>query len=145
VHRPNEVLRDDWEAVGLGEMEAALRSQESTPQAVLDVWDNREAIGVDLQRLAAYRGKNLHAVGPPSGQVGDSEMAAVILRLRIGFERVRRDLADTAGDWWPYIAAMSSNIPLLCFERTSLPLCRGPSSVEFLESAYGQSGVGLDG
>ncbi len=35
----------------------------------------------------------------------------MILRLRLGFEAVRRELANADGEWWPYAEAIHSNVP----------------------------------
>lgn len=113
--RPEEELRDGWDAVGLGEISALLRSV--FPSAIAVVWPDPQTSTVDLARLTAYRNKNLHAVGPPSGQIGDQEIEGIILRLRVGFENVRRTLMDEAGDWWPYIESLHSNIPEFCLTR----------------------------
>jgi hypothetical protein len=122
--RPDETLRDDWDAVGIGEIVATLRSTwQNLNGALADVWPTKYEATVDLTRLNAYRGKNLHAVGPPAGQIKDEETAAMILRLRIGFEGLRRSLAHDDGEWWPYVEAIHSNIPEFCFDRTTpLPL-----------------------
>jgi hypothetical protein len=120
--RPDETLGDDWDAVGIGEIAATLRSTwQNLNGALADVWLNLDEATVDLTRLSAHRGKNLHAVGPPEGQIKDEEVAAMIydLRLRIGFERLRRSLAHDDGEWWPYIEAIHSNIPEFCFDRTT--------------------------
>lgn len=125
--RPNETLRDDWAAVGIGEIAATLRSTWPTLNGALaGVWLSPDEATVDLSRLVAYRGKNLHAVGPPQGQIKDEEVAAMILRLRIGFEGLRRSLAHDDGKWWPYIEAIHSNIPEFCFDRTTPPTLREP-------------------
>lgn len=127
--RPNETLRDDWAAVGIGEIAATLRSTWPTLNGALaGVWLSPDEATVDLSRLVAYRGKNLHAVGPPQGQIKDEEVAAMILRLRIGFEGLRRSLAHDDGKWWPYIEAIHSNIPEFCFDQTTRPHCGNPSS-----------------
>jgi hypothetical protein len=118
--RSRETLRDDWDAVGIGEIAAVLRSTwQNLNGALADVWSNLDEASVDLTRLSAYRGKNLHAVGPPEGQIKDEEVAAMILRLRIGFEGLRRLLAHEDNQWWPYIEAIHSNIPEFCFDRTT--------------------------
>src|SRR5664280_3209644 len=123
--RPKESLRDDWAAVGIGEIAATLRSTWPTLNGALaGVWSSLDEMDVDLSRLAAYRGKNLHAVGPPQGQIKDEEVAAMILRLRIGFEGLRRSLAQDDGEWWPYIEAIHSNVPEFCFDRTTPPTLR---------------------
>jgi hypothetical protein len=120
--RPTEALRDDWDAVGLAEMAASLRSVWQQLDGALDsLWPDPHAASVDLDRLIAYRGKNLHAVGPPGGQIRDDEIGAMILRLRVGFESVRRRLANEEGEWWPYVEAIHSNIPEFCWDRTSGP------------------------
>lgn len=115
--RPHETLRDDWEAVGLDEMRSFLRS--CWPDVMSTVWADAAAADVDLGRLSAYRGKNLHAVGPPSGGMSNAEVGGMIHRLRVGLEAVRRMLYDEEGEWWPYIAAVHSNIPELRWERSS--------------------------
>jgi hypothetical protein len=125
IQRPDETLRDDWDAVGIGEIAATLRSTwQNLNNAVADVWPTLDEATVDLNRLSAYRGKNLHAVGPPEGQIKDEEIAAMILRLRIGFEGLRRSLAHDDDEWWPYIEAIHSNIPEFCFDRTTPPPLR---------------------
>jgi hypothetical protein len=43
----------------------------------------------------------------------------MILRLRIGFEGLRRVLAHDDGQWRPYIEAIHSNIPEFQFDRTT--------------------------
>ncbi len=115
--RPAEVLRDDWDAVGLDEMAAVLRSK--WPPTMAQVWVDDEAARVDLKRLSKFRGKALHAVGGPSGQISDDEIGAVIRRVRVNLEAVRRSLLDDTGEWWPYIASVHSNIPEFCYERSS--------------------------
>jgi hypothetical protein len=118
--RPGETLRDDWDAVGLSEMQSALRSVwNDVHDALVAVWPDLSSASVDLARLVAYRDKNLHAVGPPGGQVADDETGAMILRLRIGFEGLRRKMANDAGEWWPYIEAVHSNIPEFCRSRAT--------------------------
>lgn len=119
TQRPNETLRDDWDAVGIGEIAAAVRSTWSDLNGALAaVWPDPYVATVDLDRLHAYRGKNLHAVGPPGGQVSDAEMGGLILRLRIGFEAMRRQLVSDNGQWWPYIEAVHSNIPEFRLDAT---------------------------
>lgn len=101
----------------------SLPSFVSTWPAVEDelggVWQHLDEARVDLGRLLAYRGKKLHAVGPPAGQIRDTEIGAVVLRLRVGFETLRRKVAHDAGEWWPYIEAVHSNIPEFCLSRSS--------------------------
>lgn len=120
TQRPDETLGDDWDAVGIREIDATLRSiWQRLNGALTTVWPDQNAATVDLDRLRAYRGKNLHAVGPPDGQIRDEEMGAMVLRLRIGFEGLRRHLANDEGEWWPYIEAVHSNIPEFCLDRTT--------------------------
>jgi hypothetical protein len=58
--RSRETLRDDWDAVGIGEIAAVLRSTwQNLNGALADVWSNLDEASVDLTRLSAYRGKNL--------------------------------------------------------------------------------------
>ena len=120
--RPNETLRDDWDAVGLGEIAAMLRSiWQNLGDALTNVWQNLDEATVDLSRLVAYRGKNLHAVGPPEGQIKDDEVAAMILRPRICFEGLRRSLDHDDGEWWPYIEAIHSNIREFQSPKSDVP------------------------
>lgn len=114
--RPDDPLRDDWDAAGLDEIAGLLRSVQ--PLGLGLVWPTREHAAVDLDRLKQFRDKNLHAVGPPPGQLAESEAAALVLRLRVSFEAWRRSLADERGDWWPWIAAIHSNIAEFTFERS---------------------------
>ena len=116
--RPDEALRDGWDSVGLGEIAALVRS-ENWPAALSDIWADREEAMVDLRRLTEYRDRNLHAVGAPVGQFSNAEAAEIIQRLRVRFEAARRNLQDDAGDWWPYIEAVHSNIPGFCFTRSA--------------------------
>lgn len=127
-NRPDEKLRDDWEAVGIEDVRAVLRS--SFPQALSTVWPDRAAADVDLARISAYRGKNLHAVGPPSSEMSDVEVGAMMHRLRVGLEAVRRRLLNEVGDWWPYIAAVHSNIPEFCWERSAGGAKQGPGLLD---------------
>jgi hypothetical protein len=123
--RPNENLRDPWEAVGIGEIGATLRSTwDHLGGALADVWKDAAEAKVDLDRLRAYRGKNLHAVGSPEGKIRADEAAAIVLRLRVGFEGVRRQLAGDQGEWWPYIEAVHSNIAEFCYDRSRGPATR---------------------
>lgn len=115
--RPDEPMRDDWEAVGLNEIGAVLRSQ--WPLTMGEVWRNHSVATVDIERLIAYRGKIFHGTGPPAGQISDVEVGGIIQRLEVGFERVRRMLLDDRGEWWPYISAVHSNIPEFRFDRSS--------------------------
>jgi hypothetical protein len=127
--RPGEPLRDGWDAAGLSDIAGILRS--AWPSAMSHVWPDSSSAAVDLDRLVAYRDKNLHAIGPPSGQIGDQEVSAMVQRLRVGFESARRDLLDDTGEWWPYIAAVHSNIPEFRFERSSSgPLVRAATLTE---------------
>lgn len=113
--RPDETLKDDFDAAGVPELKALLLGDGS--RIVDQVWGNKDAARVDLDRLKAYRDKNLHAVGPPSGQVADDEIAAILTRLRVRLEAYRRGLLDSGGDWWPYVESVTSNVEQFCFER----------------------------
>lgn len=118
AQRPGEQLADDWEAAGLGEIRKALVSSWDTiSPRVATVWSTREEAKVDLDRLQAYRGKALHAVGPSIGQIHIAEVDAMILRIRIGLEGMRRNLMSDEGEWWPYIEAIHSNISGFCVAR----------------------------
>ena len=117
AQRPGEQLRDGWDAAGLREIAALLRS--ATPDFLSAVWSNANTAAVDLERLVEYRGKNLHAVGPPTGQIGEQEIAAIVLRLRVGFEAARRELLGDTGQWWPYVASVQSNVEAYRFERST--------------------------
>jgi hypothetical protein len=115
--RPNEELRDAFDAAGLAEIAGLIRSDQLS--ATKAIWPDKTAASVDLEPLISYRDKNLHAVGPPSGQITEDEIRAVLLRLRIGFEAIRRKLLAETNTWWPYIAAVHSNVPEYCFERSA--------------------------
>ena len=115
-NRPKEVLRDDWEAAGLETIGSLLRSD--WPAAMSPMWTDATVATVDLDRLLAYRGKNLHKVGAPVGEITDEEAAALMKRLRLGFEAARRELLDESGEWWPYVAAIHSKVPQFCWERS---------------------------
>lgn len=71
------------------------------PQALTSVWADSSFAVVDLERLTTARDKRAHRVGPPLGEVADSEAVAMVARLRIGLEDVRRRLDDQQGEWWP--------------------------------------------
>ena len=112
AQRPTEVLRDDWEAAGIGEISTILKSNWSKVSGALAaVWPSLEHAKVDLDRLRRFRGKALHQVGAPAGPGEAEELAGLITRLRTGFEAIRRDIAGAASEWWPYIEAVHSNIP----------------------------------
>jgi hypothetical protein len=120
VHRPGEVLRDDWDAAGLSELAAAIRSNWTDLGPLLtSAWASPDECEVDLRRLRAYRGKKLHEVGRPQLQIREDEMVGLVLRLRLSFEAVRRELASDQGEWWPYIEAISSNVDEFCVDRSN--------------------------
>jgi len=121
TQRPDEALRDDFDAAGLQVLAKILRGRLGPP-VVSAAWDsNRDAAQVDLDRLHAHRGKGLHLVGPPTGQIADAEAAAIIKRLRVRLEAYRREIMDEAGDWWPYIESATSNVDAFCFVRPGAP------------------------
>lgn len=121
TQRPDEALRDDFDAAGLQALAKILRGRLG-PRVISAVWDSdADAAQVDFDRLHAYRGKGLHLVGPPTGQIADAEAAAIIKRLRVRLEDYRRDLVDEAGDWWPYIESATSNVDGFCFVRPGVP------------------------
>jgi hypothetical protein len=120
--RPTDLLRDDWDAAGLGEMDKALRSHWADLKDLLGpVWAEQNEAVVDLSRLRGFRGRELHAVGPRLGAVGRAELDAIVQRLRIGLEGVRRAMANDQGDWWPYIEAIHSNVPEFNGDRENRP------------------------
>lgn len=115
--RPHEQLRDDWDAAGMPAIRALVAWK--LPQALTSVWIDPRFALVDLERLTTTRDKRAHRVGPPIGEIEGSEAAAIVTRLRLGLEDVRRRLDDQQGDWWPYIASVHSNLEALCWERAS--------------------------
>jgi hypothetical protein len=115
--RPDEVLQDDWDAAGMPAVRAVLKWK--LPKALTSVWADPNYAEVDLSRLVTARDKRAHVVGPPLGEIVESEVAAMAGRLRIGLEDVRRRLDDALGDWWPYLASVHSNVDALCWERSS--------------------------
>jgi hypothetical protein len=120
TQRPDEELLDDWDAAGLGEISVAVSSSWSEiGGSIKPVWSSQQAAIVDLERLQAYRGKTLHAVGPPVGQIRAAEVDAIVLRIRVAFEQIRRTLINDEGDWWPYIEAIHSNISEFCLTRNA--------------------------
>jgi len=121
TQRPDEALTDDFDAAGLRALAKILRGHLG-PRILSAVWDSdADAAQVDLDRLHAYRGKGLHLVGAPTGQIADAEAAAIIKRVRVRLEDYRRKLMDEAGDWWPYIESATSNVDGFCFVRPGMP------------------------
>jgi hypothetical protein len=86
AQRPSEVLQDDWEAVGLAEIGALLRSWwTKIGGSLTPLWAKAVEADVDLERLLSQR----------------AEVAAIITRLRIGFEQVRRNLLPASSTGSP--------------------------------------------
>lgn len=120
TQRPDERLDDAWEAAGLAEIRALLRSWWPRIGAQLSpVWNELAEMQVDLDRLLAYRGKSLHAVGPVNYENQRTEARAIITRLRIGFEEVRRQRLPDDLEWLPYLERIESPIEGLCWSRTT--------------------------
>lgn len=118
AQRPSEVLQDDWDAVGLAEIGALLRSWwPKLGGSLTPLWAKAVEADVDLERLLKYRGKSLHAVGQVNFESQRAEVAAVITRLRIGLEQVRRNLIPGELDWLPYLERIESPIEGLCWTR----------------------------
>ncbi len=115
--RPQEQLRGPWDAAGMPTIRALLAWK--LPIALNAIWPDPAHAEVDLSRLASARDKRAHVVGPPLGQITEDEVAAMVTRLRVGFEEVRRRLEGEVGDWWPYLASVHSNVVELCWERSS--------------------------
>lgn len=77
--RPDEKLRDDWDAAGVNEIAAALRTVwDDLGGAMGGVWKTLTHAIVDLDRLSEFRGKELHQVGEPPGPGTIEEMSGVI-------------------------------------------------------------------
>lgn len=118
--RPDESLRDDWDAAGLPELAQALRSTWSGVEDYLTpVWRSLHEAEVDLMRLREHRGRRLHRIGPEVGLLAEEEVAGIVLRVRVGLEHVRRRMEDEMGEWWPYIESIHSNIPDFCVTRAA--------------------------
>ena len=116
--RPDEALRDNWEAAGLSEIASLLRSRWDMLAARLGpAWERREEATVDLQRLIEYRGKALHAVGITNPASQQAEMAGTITRLRLAFEAIRRSFLPDETNWIPYLEGIESPIAGLCWSR----------------------------
>jgi hypothetical protein len=49
--------------------------------------------------------------------MSDAEVAAIILRLRVGMEQIRRRTMNDTGEWWPYIEEVHSNVEGLSCSR----------------------------
>jgi hypothetical protein len=134
--RPGESLRDDWDAVGLDEIASLVRSRWQPLSASLaPAWHRVEEADVDIHRLLEYRGKALHAVGATNSATNQAETAAVITRLRLAFEEIRRSLLPDDQDWLPYLERIESPIPGLCWSRGERdpqpPTLRQGDRVEF--------------
>lgn len=109
--RPDEHLADDWQAAGLDEILTVLVSRwPDLSSQFAAVWPSDTHMRTDIERLKAYRGKGLHAVGAPPNPAEHQELEAMILRLRIAFEAVRRIGAPLPDQWWPYIERIDSNV-----------------------------------
>jgi hypothetical protein len=116
--RPDEVLVDDWAAAGLSEIRQVLQSNwDAVGQRLQPVWRSRAEAEVDLDRLLQHRGRALHEVGVINFSAQRDEMAAVVTRLRIGFEEVRRSLLPDETNWLPYLERIESPIAGLCWSR----------------------------
>lgn len=117
-NRPDEVLRDNWDAVGLSEIRGVLKGRwEKLAPRLAPAWARREAADVDLQRLLDYRGKSLHAVGITNASSLQAETSGIITRLRLAFEAIRRSFLPEATNWIPYLEAIESPIRGLCWSR----------------------------
>ena len=63
---------------------------------------------MDLQRLLDYRSKALHAIGAANSATLQAETTAVITRLRLAFEPIRRTLLPLDLEWIPYLERIES-------------------------------------
>jgi hypothetical protein len=116
--RPHEALADDWDAAGIAEISALVRSKWADIGAALaPVWTKTSEAEVDLARLLTYRGRALHEVGQVNFAAQRAETAASITRLRLAFEAVRRSLLPTETNWMPYLERIESPILGLCWAR----------------------------
>ncbi|MGH3370988.1 MAG: hypothetical protein ACRDPR_13420 [Nocardioidaceae bacterium] len=114
--RPGEALRDDWDAVGFDEIAASVRSRwQALGASLAPAWKRVEEADVDLRRKLEYRGKALHAVGATKSAALQAETSAVIKRLRLAFEEIRRSLLPDDTDWLPYLERIESSIRGLCW------------------------------
>lgn len=116
--RPAETLRDSWDAAGLSEIAALLRSEWGALASRLEpAWTRKEEADVDLRRLLDYRGKSLHAVGITNPASQQAEVSGIVSRLRLAFEAIRRSLLPGNTNWIPYMEGIESPIPGLCWLR----------------------------
>lgn len=133
-NRPNEVLKDDWEATGLQQIRLVARwayDDVRVAEVLSLVWPSLEECEVDLNRLQSYRGGTLHLVGSGLGYWENREMEALVMRIRLGFEDIRRRMDDSDDEYWPYIESITTNVEGWRYVRTGTETgrCENPNGI----------------
>jgi hypothetical protein len=122
-----------WAAAGLAEIakvaqhflrhksEFSKQDPDDLLSSLHQLWDSPEECQVDLNRLRRLRDDHAHpGVAPPIASALKEEIRAMIRRLRLGCESIRRRLARVEGEWWPYIERVDCpGIEVWTYERSS--------------------------
>lgn len=112
---------DPWRAAGLVEIRDVLTELYSGGLEALlrPVWESPTAMRIDLERLIQVRHDQAHPGVVPLSLARRDEAAAMVRRIRLGLEAVRRAISRDAGDeWWPYLERIESpNIPEFSWSR----------------------------